>query len=741
MNFFERIKDGKEKCVHNAPPPCGDACPLGVDVRGFIKSIKDELISAAYKNFSVHAVLPGIVCHICGEPCKNACVRKEAGGSISLRELERYCWQQSRAQTKKQYFRREKPQRILICGDDAQALALAVKLAGRNYPVDLAAHGQRLGGSLWEIPERVLPKAVLEEELREILSERFLSVRWNVETLEAEEILSYDAAFLSGLDYCADPRIQEQASVFLGVHADSHLEQIHQGSLLSYQIEEYVKIKKVLRTKDMKQQEPYVPDTTGIQTRAPVAPADSRRWTKEEVMAEAGRCLECQCNRCAEACPMMRHYSQSDYTQLTTAIIDTVEAQQIDRKRGLYPLMSCLQCGACERACPVHIDTKNFCAAARQLTRERKILPPSYYQYWLRDMEHADTEGEILILPEKQPSYLYFPGCQMGASDPAYVAASYHWLREQFGDSLGLWARCCGMPAKWAGDKESSERSLTQIRKTWQESKAPTFILSCPTCMERFQEALPEIKTISLWQLLADKLEQRPAKRQEIAVFDSCAAKSDEKLRQDIRKVARKLGYEPLELSGEGKETSCCGYGGLVYSVNPELVEEVRRCNAELSDREFLTYCTNCTDSFCAEGKAAKHVLTAVFDLEEHKRAPGLDKRRRNRMELQSMLTKAHVTHRALEGHRGQESQVVIPPEIKDKMERQLLLEEDVRGTVEYAQDTEAYVKLDDKRAAHKQIGYITIWTEYHLKNQIPVVDNVYSHRIMIKEARDGGKK
>lgn len=435
---------------------------------------------------------------------------------------------------------------------------------------------------------------------------------------------------------------------------------------------------------------------------------------------------------------MMRYYSQSDYTQLSTAIIDTVEAQQIDRKRGLYPLMSCLQCGACQRACPVHIDTKNFCAAARQLTRERKILPPSYYQYWLRDMEHADTEGEILLMPKAPPEYLYFPGCQMGASDPAYVAASYHWLEQQFGQNLGLWAHCCGAPAKWAGDKKLSEQSLARIRKTWQESQKPTFILSCPTCMERFREALPEIKAIFLWQLLAERLEQRPASGRKIAVFDSCAAKSDEKLRQNIRRIARKLGYEPLELSGGGKETNCCGYGGLVYSVNPELVEEVRRCNAELDAHEFLTYCTNCTDSFRAEGKAAKHVLTAVFDLEERKRAPGLEKRRRNRMELKSMFIKNSTRPRTSS---EQEAQALIPSEIKEKMDRQLLLAEDVQKIIKHAQDNGVYVKLGDKRVAHKQIGYITIWAEYHMENQTPVVDNVYSHRIMIKEAGNGGQK
>lgn len=733
MNFFERIEEGKDKCIHNAPPPCAGACPLGIDVRAFIKNFKDGLISAAYKSFSIYAVMPGVVCHICPEPCKRQCVRKSIDESVSLRELERYCWQQSRTQPEKQYFRREKPQKVLVCGDDAQALAVAVKLARRNYPVDLAVHGHRLGGSLWQIPETVLPREVLEEDLNHILSERFLSVQWNAGTLEREKILSYDAAFLSSLDDCDDPEIQKQESVFLAEDLDSHLEMIRQGNLVSYQMEEYVKIKNIVRTKDMGQEEPYIPEIPEIAPQPAVVPKDRQNWTEEEAAAEAERCLECQCNRCAEVCPMMRHYSQADYNQLSTAIIDTVEAQQIDRKRGLYPLMSCLQCGACLRACPVQIDTKNLCAAARRLTRERKILPPSYYQYWLSDMEQADTEAEILLLPEKTPKYMYFPGCQMAASDPEYVAASYRWMQEQYGDRLALWIRCCGAPANWAGDSQLYERSLAQIRKTWKESQMPTFILSCPTCMERFRESLPEIKTVSLWELMADGLEQRPDTGEKIAVFDSCAAKSDENLKQAIRRIARKLGYEPLELSGNGRETSCCGYGGLVYSVNPEMVEEVRRCNAELDEHEFLTYCVNCTDSFRAEGKAAKHILNAVFQLESPAYTAGLERRRVNRMELKQQLLGKNNSDPESQG--VQEMKITIPTEVKEKMDRQLLLEEDVCEIVASAQAGNTFVKMDNKQVAHKRIGYVTIWVEYHTDAETPVVDNVYSHRIVIKEA------
>lgn len=734
MNFFDLMHEGKETCIHDAPPPCTFACPLGINIRDFIKNMKAGLVSAAYHIFLMDAVMPGIVCHICDEPCKNVCVRKAVDEPISLRQLELFCWKQNHLAPKKSYFAKEKAEKILVCGDDLRALTIAVKLAKRNYPVDLAVHGSRLGGTVWELDETHLPRSVIEEEMNQICSEKFITVKWNTKTLDKKTILSYDAVFMSALDYCTDLSIEQEKSVFLAGTGSSHLDLIYQGNMLSYQIEEYAKIKNVVRAKDMEQrQEPYIPSNVNIASQKCIIPEDPDNWTEEEIKSEAGRCLECQCNRCVEACPMMQHYNQESYKQFTTAVIDTVEAQQIDRKRGLYPMMSCLQCGACLQACPVHIDTKSLCAAARQLTRERKILPPSYYQYWLNDMEHADTTAEIVALADKT-EYIYFPGCQMGASEPAYIEKSYMWLKEQFTENLTLWVRCCGMPAYWAGETSLSQKSLEEIRTMWRKTGRPVFILACPTCMERFREALPEIKFLSIWELMAEKLAKRNFNGRELAIFDSCAAKSNPGLRRDIRMIAEKLGYKVVELTGEGRETRCCGYGGLVYSTNPALVEEIRRYNMELDDHGFLTYCTNCRDSFLAAGKKVRYILDEVFQTGDKPYTPGLEKRRENRMKLKSRLMETSGT--------GETTfHMVIPAELQKKMDQQLVLEEDVRRVVSEAQQSCCYVLVGEQRVAHKQIGHITIWVAYHMSGQEYRIDNVYFHRIVIKEGQSGAVK
>lgn len=743
MDFYQLIENGKKTCLKDAPAPCSYACPLGIDVRDFIKKFQSGLVSAAYKTFSLNAVLPGIVCHICDEPCKNHCVRKDIDEAVSLKELERFCWQQIHEEPKKSYYIREKKQRILICGGEARELVAAVKLARRGYPVDVAVKGDQLGGSLWDMDEKILPARVLEEDLQEVLSERFIHVLWRTDKIDPEKLQEYEAVLLSEEDFGICDAALEESKIFKEEHAGSCLENIRQGNRLSYQIEEYVKIHKVFMTRKQKREDPYIPSLSGIEKKEKILPENGSCFTQEEAAAEAERCLQCQCSLCSDVCPMMQHYNQ-DYKQLASAVLDTVESQEIDRKRGLYPLMSCLQCGACEQVCPVDIDARSICLASRRMTHQKKILPDAHYHFWLQDMEHADEEAQILIPAEEGSKYLYFPGCQMGASEPDYVERSYDWLRELYGKEVALWSRCCGAPAYWCGNEALYEKETAEILDKWMQLGKPVFILSCPTCMQQFREHFPQIQVVSLWSLMAEHLERKESCGRKIAIFDSCAARKNTKLQQDIREIVSLAGYEAVELPKNRENAQCCGYGGLVYSTNPQMVQEVMDQNSRLAEHEFVTYCTNCLDSFRLNGKDARFILELALDFKPGHSAPDLSQRRVNRKTL-----KTHLLNKYLDLERTDEKVpyenlcLNMDDEIKRSINKQLILEDDIREVIGYAEENSMYLFNEDtkERIAHKRSGFITIWVRYKdLGDNAYEIRSVYFHRVKLKGEEDGGE-
>lgn len=742
MNFYELFAQGQENCIRNSPPPCSHVCPLGIDVRDFVDKLQSGLIASAYRSFALDAIFPGIICHICPQPCTQACIRQDFDGAVNLRALEKYCWMRMHKEPRKSYFMREKKQRILVCGGEIGMLAFALKLARRGYPVDLFVSERRLGGALWDFDQSILPENILEEEMGRILKEKLIHVTVETPEIDDSRIQKYDAALLSP-EYMAQIHAGRHENIFSFSGGESLLDSVYRGKMLSYNVEEFVKIHKVFQTKNMGKKEAYIPSPEFLEKKLPVVAEDNENWTEEEAKREADRCLKCRCNHCMDVCPMMKHYN-NDYPTLTTAIMDTVEAQEIDKKRGLYPIMSCLQCGACEQACPVRIDTRALILSSRRGMHKKKILPDAHYHYWLQDMEHANHEAELQIPAVEYSAYVYFPGCQMGASYPDYIEYSYDWLRQLYPGKVSLWIRCCCAPAYWSGNEALYDQETEVIREKWEEWGKPVFILSCPTCIEQFQKRFPQIQIVSLWSLMAENLERKQPRGTKIAIFDSCAARKNKQLHQDIRKIVSLAGYEGVELDKNKENAGCCGYGGLVFSTNPQLVQNLVVQNAGQDSLEFVTYCTNCMDSFRLGRKKARFILDLALGIESRQETPDLMQRRENRISLKKRLLKKYLDEERMEEHMPYENiRLKMDVETKNNLNKQLLLEEDIQALIGYAVENSAFLydAETQEHIAHRQSGYITIWARYKpLGEQVYELHSVYFHRVKLKGEQDGGK-
>ncbi|HWQ80309.1 MAG TPA: heterodisulfide reductase-related iron-sulfur binding cluster, partial [Anaerovoracaceae bacterium] len=621
------LLDLSNDCISGDRPPCSCACPFGVDVLGFIEKLRSGFIAAAYKLYMRDVALPGIICHICDEPCKNMCVRNEVDESISLRELEKYCWQESGNKPAENFYIPAKNKRVLIVGGGVTGLSCGVKLAQRGYHVELRERGNQLGGRLWDIGEDILPKEALREEIIRIMRLKYLSISLNTK-VEALDDQSFDAALVatgaSGDNFGAASHMGElylRDGVFFGGAllnpGQSPLLSCKQGIELSYVIENYLKVGRMDIVRDSNETPClFKPNIRNIEPLEKATPQNPDAWTKEEAHSEASRCLLCSCGNCMEVCEMLAYYRENVKKFLKEAR-DTVNKTKINKKTALRKITSCTQCGLCVSSCPVEIDLKKICLESRRILHKRGQLPDALYDYWLDDMAHSNHDAALFVPPPVRKdlsAYLFFPGCQISASDPAYVTESYKWLVKAFPQQMGLLLYCCGAPAYWAGNEEAHGKVLDGIRAKWLECGKPAFIVACPTCHEMFRSHLPEIEIVSLWQLLADKYPAADtAKGTTVSVFDPCTSKYDRKVQQSIRTLLKKAGYETAELPSAGEKARCCGFGGLVYSSNPELVSRIGARNAALGELEFVTYCTNCRDSFAIQNKPSRHILDVLF--------------------------------------------------------------------------------------------------------------------------------
>lgn len=77
---------------------------------------------------------------------------------------------------------------------------------------------------------------------------------------------------------------------------------------------------------------------------------------------------------------------------------------------------------------------------------------------------------------------------------------------------------------------------------------------------------------------------------------------------------------------------------------------------------------------------------------------------------------------------------IVIPGELKTKLEDEGILPRHIRQVIENAEKTGSKVRMDRENAfaAHLQIGMVTFWVEYTQEEDSIVLRNAYCHRIQI---------
>lgn len=179
-----------------------NGCPLGIDIPGFIRLLREGDASGALNRIREQNVLPGVCGRICLAPCENACVFNDEDAAIGIRALERYAADNGRTRTASKISAVPKNGRkIAIIGSGPSGLAAAAEFARKGYTVTVFEGFPKAGGILrYGVPEFRLPARVLDSEVAEIAA-MGVDIQTNVivgQTLAFEELIAqYDAVFLA----------------------------------------------------------------------------------------------------------------------------------------------------------------------------------------------------------------------------------------------------------------------------------------------------------------------------------------------------------------------------------------------------------------------------------------------------------------------------------------------------------------------------------------------------------------
>ncbi len=717
LELYEKYAD---HCFRDKPAPCSSACPLGLDVRKFVERVRSSKWNSAYSYYREQALFPVIVSLVCHAPCRNSCVREHIDTGINIPLLEQTVVSKAKGRLRK-FQLPKRDEKIAVIGAGMAGLSCAQRLLSHGYQVDVYERELSAGGRVLDLIDPKVCRADIEKTFSVYDRFSFLPCR-NIASVQ--ELNGYDAVCVtcSG-DNSALLEETGQKGVFFSAE-DLHTLQITEtmavGLDMARRIEEFFQMGDWSKTGN-----PYhapQPDERFYalyqNSHACEAYADPEK--------EASRCLLCNCDACQQVCPIIQKEKKFP-RRITSDIIASIKANVTGRP-GVRMAAACTFCGKCKEVCPESIDMGACFREARIDFYEDGHFAPAFHDYWMSELFFVQSdEAYYLHNEENKATELFFPGCQMGASNPELVKSCYEFIQKT-SEKTGLLLSCCGVPAEWAGDVKTREKITDRIRKVWEELDRPLFIMGCTACQNNMKRYLPEVRTITIYQWIVQHREQLPyqSKTGEAIVFDSCGAGNDSEIKDAVRDLVGICGYSVRETANL---PSCCGFGGHIYPSNPELFEQMLP-DIPKGD-QFIVYCSNCKDVFAWKGFQPRHILEEIFELEENEsRMPDLLERREKRKALKRYYSgeKEMCIKETIK--------VEIPENVLTDMNRLLVLKSQVTEIIREAEETGVKFLDSDQGLfyANHQYQHMTVWVCYRKMGNSYLVEDVYLHHLEIKE-------
>ncbi len=159
------------RCLRCKKPACVGACPIGIDIPGFIKLIELGNPAAAAKKIRETNFLPAVCGRVCPQDkqCQAVCVVGRKNLPVGIGNLERYAADYERINGLLEFPSVHVPtgKRVAIIGSGPAGLSAAYELVIRGHEVVVFEAFHRAGGVMvYGIPRFRLPLKIVDEDIR-----------------------------------------------------------------------------------------------------------------------------------------------------------------------------------------------------------------------------------------------------------------------------------------------------------------------------------------------------------------------------------------------------------------------------------------------------------------------------------------------------------------------------------------------------------------------------------------------
>jgi heterodisulfide reductase subunit D len=368
-----------------------------------------------------------------------------------------------------------------------------------------------------------------------------------------------------------------------------------------------------------------------------------------------------KCGSCVEVCPVYAQTRQLETTMgglysnlrafirkafgLPGMFFQSTKAKDLIKVYSDHPYL-CTLCGRCTMVCPAFIDTKKMRIAARgfmveegeyphimdrlteTLERVHNISgePNEDRAMWVQALAEVPKD----MYQRERAKVVYFVGCvasyyPMVKKIPQYFVQILDEAGVDF-TLLGGEEWCCGFPLIAAGMRKKAEALMQHNLEKVKEKGAESVVFACPSCYQTWrEECKTDIEIFHSTQFIKKLIDEGKIsfkeKRTKVTYHDPCDLGRASGVYEAPREILRAIpGVELVEMKGNREECVCCGGGGNLEMVNPDLsaklaeakIEEIKATGADV----VITACQQCIRTILTTARRKKIPLS-VMDIIE----------------------------------------------------------------------------------------------------------------------------
>ena len=326
---------------------------------------------------------------------------------------------------------------------------------------------------------------------------------------------------------------------------------------------------------------------------------DAAAGLKTVATSIAENCIDCR--RCRQSCAFLSHSGKPG---------DIARAILFEEDVSPY---NCNLCGLCSEVCPNNLPLKDmFLLLRRKLVSQGAVNFDPYRGLLSHERIGRSRAFVSYVLPAGCDT-IFFPGCNL----PGSRSEQTHWLFLQLQkhfSNLGIVLDCCLKPSHDLGRQEWFRNNFLTIVQRLLDNGITRVLTACPSCHWVFREYGDPLQVTSAYEVLAGDVKESDSSASVYRIHDACTARYEDGMQQAVRKLAIGKGLKLQLTKHSGNGAICCGQGGGVSCVAPDLADGWTQTRVkESAEIPVLTYCGGCHE-FLRKRLPTTHILDVLHN-------------------------------------------------------------------------------------------------------------------------------